>query len=168
YDNHRLRGERSIPSVLAQTYKNFEVVVVGDAAPPEARAVVDRFGDPRISFHNRAYRGPYPEDPHARWLVAGVPPDNEAARRARGAWIAPLDDDDAFRPHHLQRLLEAAQENRWEPAYGQVEIHRPDGGSKRLGRFPPEHGHAALQMAIYHAGLVPIFELELIDALFDI
>jgi putative methyltransferase (TIGR04325 family) len=168
YDNHRLLGERSIPSVLAQTYQNFEVVVVGDAAPPEARAVVEGFGDPRISFHNRPYRGPYPEDPHARWLVAGVPPYNEAARRARGRWIAPLDDDDAFRPDHLQRLLDAARENRWELAYGQVEIHRPDGSSDRVGRFPPAHGQAALQMAIYHAGLVPIFELELIDAVFDI
>jgi putative methyltransferase (TIGR04325 family) len=168
YDNYRLLEERSIPSVLAQTYQNFEVVVVGDDAPPEARAVLESFGDSRISFHNRTYRGPYPEDPRERWLVAGVPPYNEAARRARGAWIAPLDDDDAFRPHHLQRLLEAAQENQWELAYGQVEIHRPDGGNERLGRFPPEHGHASLQMAIYHAGLVPIFELELIDALFNI
>ena len=168
YDNHHLLEERAIPSILAQTYQNFEVVVVGDAAPPEARAAVEKFRDPRISFHNRPYRGPYPEDPRARWLVAGVPPYNDAARLARGAWIAPLDDDDAFRPDHLQRLLRAAQENRWELAYGELEIHRPAGGSQRLGRFPPEEGQAALQMAIYHAGLVPSFELELIDALFDI
>jgi putative methyltransferase (TIGR04325 family) len=166
YDNHHLLEERSIPSILAQTYQNFEVVVVGDAAPAEARAAVEKFRDPRISFHNRPYRGPYPEDPRARWLVAGVPPYNDAARVARGAWIAPLDDDDAFRPDHLQRLLQAAQENRWELAYGELEMHRPDGSSQRLGRCPPEEGHAVLQMAIYHAGLVPIFELELSDALF--
>ncbi|MEA2265946.1 MAG: hypothetical protein QOE27_1529 [Solirubrobacteraceae bacterium] len=168
YENHRLLGERAIPSVLAQTYQHFEVVVVGDAAPPEARAVVEGFADARLRFHNLAYRGPYPEPPEARWLVAGVPPYNEAVRRARGSWIAPLDDDDAFRPDHLERLLGAARDRRLELAYGEVAIHRPDGGVQHLGRFPPEAGHAALQMAIYHAGLGPIFPLELTDALYGI
>ncbi|MGI8802119.1 MAG: methyltransferase, TIGR04325 family [Solirubrobacteraceae bacterium] len=166
YDNHGLLAERAIPSVLAQTYQRFEVVVVGDGAPTAARAAVEGFGDARLSFTNLPYRGPYPAEPHARWLVAGVPPYNEAVRLARGAWIAPLDDDDAFRPDHLERLLAAARERRLELAYGQVEIHRPDGGTERLGRFPPECGQAALQMALYHAGLGRIFPLELTDSLY--
>ncbi|MEA2299246.1 MAG: hypothetical protein QOF77_2182 [Solirubrobacteraceae bacterium] len=169
YENHRLLGERALPSVLAQTYQRFEVVVVGDAAPAAAAAVVASFGDPRLRFHNLPYRGPYPSGPEARWLVAGVPPYNEAVRRAGGRWIAPLDDDDAFRPDHLERLLDAARSRRLELAYGRVAIHRPEGGpAEELGRFPPEAGHAALQMAIYHAGLGPIFPLELTDALYGI
>ncbi len=32
YDNHELLRERAIPSVLAQTHQNVEIVVVGDAA----------------------------------------------------------------------------------------------------------------------------------------
>ncbi len=82
YDNHQLLRERAIPSVLAQTHQNFEIVVVGDAAPDEARRTVEGFDDPRITFVNLGYRGPYPADPETRWLVAGVPPYNEAVRRA--------------------------------------------------------------------------------------
>src|SRR3954447_21534177 len=47
YDHHQLLAERALPSVLAQTYERLEVVVIGDAAPAEAEAVVRSAGDPR-------------------------------------------------------------------------------------------------------------------------
>src|ERR1044071_926253 len=164
YDNYELLRERAIPSVLAQTYQNFEIVVVGDAAPDDARAAVESFADPRITFHNRLYRGPYPKEPQKRWLVAGVPAYNEAVRRASGLWIAPLDDDDAFRPQHIERVLTRAREQRLELCYGRMCGHLPDGSTTSYGRFPPEEGEFGLQMAVYHAGLAEIFELELTDA----
>ena len=42
YPNYVQLLERSIPSVLAQDYQNIEVVVVGDAAPPETAAAHQR------------------------------------------------------------------------------------------------------------------------------
>ncbi len=165
YDNHRLLRERAIPSVLAQTHQNFEVVVVGDAAAEAARVAVESFDDRRISFSNLPYRGPYPEDPEVRWLVAGVPPANEAVRLARGLWIAPLADDDAFHPHHVERLLVHARRVRLELAYGRICAHLPNEGSTiSVGRFPPEHGQFGFQSALYHRGLADIFEFELADA----
>lgn len=164
YDNHELLRARAIPSVLAQTHQNFEIVVVGDAAPDQARIAVESFADPRITFHNRLYRGPYPAEPEKRWLVAGVPAYNEAVHRARGLWIAPLDDDDAFRPRHLERLLAGAREQRLELCYARFCTHLANGMTQTLGRFPPQAGEFGLQMAIYHAGLAEIFELELADA----
>ncbi|MEJ7787653.1 MAG: glycosyltransferase [Solirubrobacteraceae bacterium] len=168
YDNHLLLRERAIPSVLAQTYQRFEVVVVGDGAPDEARAAIESFGDPRLRYSNLPQRGPYPSDPVARWHVAGVPPYNEAVRLARGHWVAPLDDDDAFRPEHVERLLETAQRERLELVYGTILQRQPGGGCDVLGRFPPEQGQFGLQAAIYHAGVAGIFELELTDWLFDL
>lgn len=168
YDHHALLRERSLPSVLAQTYQNFEVVVVGDAAPDEARRVVEGFGDPRLSFFNLPYRGPYPDDPRAAWRVSGVPPTNEAIHRARGLWIAWLGDDDAFRPGHLARLLECARQNRLELAYAHFAMHLADGHEKTIGCFPPEWGQFGMQAAIYHAGLADIFEYELADAAFGL
>ncbi len=168
YDAYELLRERAIPSVLEQTYQRFEVVVVGDAAPDEAREAVESFGDDRLRFSNLAYRGPYPSDPLARWHVAGVPPYNEAVRLARGHWIAPLDDDDAFRPEHMERLLEMAQRERREFVYGTIFQRHPSGDGEVLGCFPPEQGQFGLQAAIYHAGLARIFELELTDWLFDL
>jgi putative methyltransferase (TIGR04325 family) len=168
YDNYGLLRERSIPSILAQSYQNFEVIVVGDAAPYEARQVVEAFDDARITFCNLPYRGPYPDDPQSRWLVSGVPAYNEAVRRARGRWIAPLDDDDAFRPYHLQSLLERARGDRLELTYGRMSVHFADGSDITIGSFPPELGQFAVQSALYHVGLREIFECELADAAFEL
>ena len=168
FENQRLLRERAIPSVLAQTYQNFEIVVVGDDAPDETRAAVESFGDARLRYSSLLYRGPYPTDALSRWYVAGVPPYNEAVRLAQGLWIAPLDDDDAFRPEHIERLLRSAQSERLEFVYGTMERRDPDGATSVLGRFPPEHSHFGLQSALYHAGIAEIFELELTDWLFDL
>lgn len=164
YDNYALLRDRSIPSVLNQSYQNFEVVVVGDAAPEQAREVVEEFEDPRITFFNLPYRGPYPDDPHTSWLVSGVPPTNEAVRRARGLWIAPLADDDAFRPRHLERLLERARADRLELAYSRLCVHFAIGSETTIGCFPPERGEFGMQSAIYEAKLKDIFEYDLADA----
>jgi hypothetical protein len=164
YDNHELLRERALPSVLGQTYQNFEIVVIGDAAPDGARIAVESFNDPRIRFWNLPYRGPYPDDPEIRWRVAGVPPHNEGVRRARGLWIAPLADDDAFRPQHLERVLAHARNERLEFAYGRLCMHSEDGTTEAIGRFPPELGQFGAQSAVYHRGLARIFEFELADA----
>src|SRR5580765_4046260 len=50
YTGYETLRDRAIPSVLAQSYENFEIVVVGDAAPLEAAEVVASLGDDRISF----------------------------------------------------------------------------------------------------------------------
>lgn len=168
YDNYERLADRSIPSVQAQTYPNFEILVVGDAAPDDARTIVESIGDSRITYWNRTYRGPYPADPLDRWHIAGVPPYNEAAGTARGRWIAHLGDDDAFRPHHLEVLLDRARRDRLELCYGIANTYRPDGTTAPLvGRFPPELGQFCFQATIYHAGLAPIFPAEMTDALFD-
>ncbi|HLY49869.1 MAG TPA: glycosyltransferase [Solirubrobacteraceae bacterium] len=168
YDNYERLADRSIPSVQAQTWQHFEVLVVGDAAPDAARTVVESIGDERVRFWNRTYRGPYPEDPRDRWHIAGVPPYNEAAATARGRWIAHLGDDDALRPHHLEVLLDRARQDRLELCYGIANTYRPDGSVAPLvGRFPPEWGQFSFQATIYHAGLAPIFPAEMSDALFQ-
>jgi SAM-dependent methyltransferase len=168
YDNYRMLKERSIPSVLAQTYQNFEVIVIGDNAPPEAAEVVRSFADERITYHNLNRRGPYPADPRALWFVAGVPPYNEGLRRARGQWLAPLDDDDAFRPHHIEALLSLARQDELELAYGKLLFHYVgEAEPLTLGVFPPQYGEFGFQGAILHAEL-RFFELQLAETLFEV
>jgi glycosyltransferase involved in cell wall biosynthesis len=165
YDRGELLTSRAIPSVLAQSYGNLEIVVVGDHAPEDTARRIAALDDRRIRYHNLAYRGPYPERPRDLWHVAGVPPRNTAVALARGSWIAPLDDDDAFHPHHVERLLELAQWERHEVAYGLLRCLMNDGSEFPLGTFPPQFGHFGWQSAIFHAGL-RLFEMELADALF--
>jgi glycosyltransferase involved in cell wall biosynthesis len=157
--------ERSIPSVLDQDYRNIEVVVVGDAAPPETAAGIAQLNDPRVRYENLSVRGPYPDDPRERWLVAGTGPLNRALELARGAWIAVNNDDDALRPNHVSSLLALARDSRDEVVYGRLVQHAPDGSTKILGVFPPVLAGFGWQLALQHRAM-RLFEFKLSAAMF--
>jgi glycosyltransferase involved in cell wall biosynthesis len=110
--------ERTLPSVFAQTYENWEVVIVGDQCTDETETLVRGIGDPRVRFVNLPVRGNYPTDQRARWQVAGTMPINEACRMARGLWLAQLDDDDVFTRDHIEVLLRRAQSENLEVVCG--------------------------------------------------
>ena len=165
YDRGPLLLSRAIPSVLAQTYPHWEIVVVGDAAPEETGRLLGELGEPRVRYHNLPIRGPYPENPRDLWHVAGIPARNTAVALARGSWIAPLDDDDAFHPEHIARLLGTARTHHSEVAYGLLRCLMNDGTTFDLGTFPPQYGQFGWQGAIFH-GSLRFFEMELADALF--
>jgi hypothetical protein len=166
YTSYESLRDVALPSILGQGYANLEVIVVGDHAPPETEEAVASLGDQRLSYFNRTIRGPYPADPDRRWYVIGTPPLGEALARARGRWIAVLGDDDAIRPDHTEKLLAAAQRNRWEHCYGLQLVNFPEGEPITLGKFPPELGHWGLQSALYHSGL-RFIEPELTDAIYQ-
>ncbi len=62
---------RALASVLGQTYRNWEAVVVGDACTDDTEERVASIGDDRIKFVNLPFHGPYPDEPTERWRVAG-------------------------------------------------------------------------------------------------
>jgi hypothetical protein len=155
----------ALPSVLEQTYQNFEVLVIGDCAPAETAEALSAFDDSRIVYVNRERRGPYPSDPDAAARVKGAPPFNVGVRLAQGRWIAPFADDDLLRTTHLELLVGAARENRYEFCYGRAQKNGSDGTTAITGEWPPELGRVALQASIYHSGLTFI-EHELVDGLF--
>jgi hypothetical protein len=166
WNRPELLAGRAIPSALAQTHPAIEVVVVGDAAACTTAEAVQALGDPRVRFLNLGYRSPRPEDPTRAWYTAGTRPFNEGVDAARGSWIAPLGDDDAFDPGHVERLLAAAREQRLEFVYGLIRMTMPDGSQSMRGEFPPRLGEVNLQAAVYHRGL-RFMELELGHAYFD-
>lgn len=114
YDRGPLIAERALASAARQTYERLEILVVGDACDEATERAVRAFPDPRVRFVNMSARGLYPEDAHARWLVAGTPAVNAAMDLARGAWIAPCDDDDELTDDHVEVLLAAARAQRLE------------------------------------------------------
>jgi hypothetical protein len=158
--------ERALPSALAQTHGNIEVIVVGDASPPEVAAAIERLGDSRVSFHNLTIRGPYEQERYRSWLSSGTPGLNAGVTLARGLWIAPLGDDDEFEPEHIEHLLAEARTRSLEFVYGRGRVLLPDGRETQLGEFPPRLTQIGLQSAVYHSGL-RFLELELGHALFD-
>jgi hypothetical protein len=153
YMNWPLLRDRCLPAVIAQTYERWEAIVVGDAAPCEARQVVESFGDPRIRFVNLPYRGPYPEDPRDAWHSSGTGPWNMGLALAQGSWIGTADDDDALRPDSIDALLRHAREQRAEVPYGYLDARIPDAPRQKVGVFPPVAGQWGMQSALLHAGL---------------
>jgi len=108
YNRSKLLTERSIPSVLRQTYNHLELIVVGDGCTDETEESVARIEDPRLRFVNLPTRGVYPSDPLRRWMVAGTPAVNRALELAQGDYITHLDDDDEYLPERLKKLVEFA------------------------------------------------------------
>src|SRR5208283_840034 len=77
YNRSRLLIERAIPSVLAQSYKNFELIVVGDHCTDDTEQLVKKLDDNRVKFVNLPVGGKYPKKGYNRWLVAGCIPRNK-------------------------------------------------------------------------------------------
>ena len=153
YNRGRIVAERSLASVVAQTYTNLEIIVVGDAATPETVQAVRSVRDPRIRFVQMPERGPRPDDPERAWMMSGSRPYNHGLELARGQWIAPQADDDEFTPDHVEVLLAAAIEHRLEMVYGAAWMETPDGRWFRLGEWPPHHAGFAAGAVLYSAGL---------------
>ena len=166
FDNTELLLGRSLPSVLAQTYANLEVIVVGDAVAPDVGAAVEAVGDPRVRFINLPYRAAQP-DARRQWVIGSVAPRLAGQELARGAWLMDFDDDDQLRPTAVERNLALAREQRFEVTYGPFAQHWPDGRVELHSAYPPAFGHFATQGALVHSGL-RFFERSPAAAIFDV
>jgi hypothetical protein len=151
---------RSLPSLLAQSHANLEVLVVGDATAAEVEQAVTALADPRVRFANLSQRLLAHPAPERHWLVGSAMARNEATRRASGRWLLHFDDDDHLRPDAIATLLELAREQRAEVAYGGTDQHYPDGSCATLLGFPPAWGSFTWPAALVHGGL-RFFEREL-------
>lgn len=80
----------TIRSVLAQTYENFEVIIVDDGSPDQSIEICQQFSDPRLKIIRQENRGL----PGAR---------NTGIRHAQGDYIALLDADDLWLPTKLEK-----------------------------------------------------------------
>lgn len=82
---------RALASVFAQTYADYEVIVVNDGSTDDTAAVLARFGD-RIRLITQGNRG----------LSAAR---NAGVRASTGEYVAFLDDDDEWMPEKLARCV---------------------------------------------------------------
>lgn len=156
YRGGDLLFDRALGSVLRQSYSNWEAVVVCDGRDEGTAQRIAALGDTRFKCVQRPRNGPYPDDPPDRWLVAGSHPFNQGVALARGAWIAPIDQDDEWTDDHLEVLLAAARSSGAELVYGVGRAVLEDGGETYFGAWPPTLGDFGFQTAIYHAGLATL------------
>ena len=86
---------RAVDSVLAQTYEDYELIIVDDCSTDDTPEVTRTFVDPRIRIVRH---------PENRGGAAAL---NTGIRMARGECVAFLDDDDEWLQTKLARQLES-------------------------------------------------------------
>lgn len=130
---------KTVASVLAQTVRDLEVIVVIDGADPAARAVLLERSDERIR----------PVVHHEAQGVSAA--RNAGLARACGRWVAFCDDDDLWAPSKLERQLgELCAPAEWCVT---SEVRLFDGG--RLGPIVHPPDGRSLPAALRRANVVP-------------
>lgn len=99
--NREERLQKTIESVLSQTYTDFELLICDDGSTDRSREMVAAFSDSRI-----------------RWIAgenSGGPatPRNRGIRKSTAEWLAFLDSDDLWEPGKLARQIEVVTETRF-------------------------------------------------------
>ncbi|MDT9598895.1 glycosyltransferase family 2 protein [Sphingosinicella rhizophila] len=128
YNRGPLLLERSVASSLRQTYRNIQVIVVGDCCTDDTARLMATVRDNRLSFVNLPERGNYPTEPLLRWMVAGSVPMNHALGLAEGAFVTHLDDDDEHGPDRVEKLLSFIQQERADLVYHPFRSENESGG----------------------------------------
>lgn len=141
YDRIDILTERTIPSLLAQTHRNVEVLIALDGTSYEMASRLQKLDDPRIRTLRLRKRTKYPSAPEARWMVAGWKPRTRAARSAKGNWVYWISDDDVLLPQAVERLLEEARATNAESVSGSYQAgicnpvtHSPSEGFENFGQ----------------------------------
>lgn len=93
--NHAHFLQEALQSLCAQTYTDWEAIVVNNFSEDETIAVVDAFADSRIRLVNFRNNG----------IIASS--RNKGITLARGKYLAFLDSDDTWYPEKLARCMES-------------------------------------------------------------
>ena len=129
--------ERAVKSVLDQSFKPLEVIVVDDGSTDNTAEIVKQINDPLVKYVYKENGG------------AGSA-RNCGVKNSLGDWIAFHDSDDVWRPHKLEIQKDyAIGHQEFDLIYSAYEIHFADGTSRKI---PDENNIEYLQGDI----LVPL------------
>ena len=95
----------TIESVLAQTYANWEMLIVDDCSTDNTAQIISNYKDDRILF--------FQNETNSGAAVSR----NRALAEAKGRWIAFLDCDDWWYPDKLEKQLEFMLKNNFAFTY---------------------------------------------------
>jgi glycosyltransferase involved in cell wall biosynthesis len=102
----------SLKSILAQSYKTLEIIIVGDHCTDNTDELMSTVTDPRVIYTNlptRADKGP---TELARWNQGGCVPHNYGLEQVTGDFLATFDDDDYMVPDRIEKLVDFIREKK--------------------------------------------------------
>jgi len=94
--------ERAIDSVLNQSFKDFELIIIDDASTDNTFSIINKYVDKRIVYLKREINS----------CVEKVSARNDGIRIARGKYIAYIDSDNSWFKNHLKYLYEFIEHNK--------------------------------------------------------
>lgn len=113
--------QEAVDSVLAQTYNNWELIIVNDASTDSTKEIATKYtkSDKRISLINHR-KNKY----RAGALNTGI-------SKAKGNYICFLDADDVYFPNKTEKQAGFLNSNSSiDMVYGDMEAFRPDGSTE--------------------------------------
>lgn len=113
----------AIDSVLAQTFTDFELLVVDDASTQPVDGVVSRYNDPRLRFE---------KNPHNLGLVGNW---NRCIELARGEYITLFHQDDVMAPSNLACKV-ALLDSHARIGFVYSNVDRLNAVGDRIGSYP--------------------------------
>ena len=117
---------RAIRSVLDQTFKDFELIVIDNGSADDTEAVVKAIKDGRLKY----FKNPKP-------TKSCDSPRNIGIGMSRGRFISFLDDDDIWYPERLNKVSKAINENPDIPAICHNENMNVSGRISKVLRHGP-------------------------------
>ena len=117
--NTELYIKKAILSVINQTYKNWELIIVDDCSSDNTDLIVKEIKDNRIKYFKNCKNS------------GAAISRNKALKQANGKWIAFLDSDDLWKPQKLEKQLEFMIKNNYHFSYTNYE--EIDMYDKRMG-----------------------------------
>ncbi|MCW5207043.1 glycosyltransferase family 2 protein, partial [Desulfobulbus sp. F5] len=97
YNHERFIGP-AIESVLQQTWKHLELIVIDDGSKDSTGKVAQSYTDPRFSYYHQENQDAYNTI-------------NRGLSLAKGEYIAILNSDDIYTTDRLEKLLAIQQES---------------------------------------------------------
>jgi glycosyltransferase involved in cell wall biosynthesis len=123
--NHEAFISQCIESVLAQTYSNWEQIIIDDGSTDKTADIARRYDDPRIRYFHQDNAG----------IEALAHTYNRALDLSRGELVAILEGDDCWPAEKLSSLVPAFLDDKVILAYGAVADIAASGRWRgRLGR----------------------------------
>lgn len=141
----------TIECVLAQTYQNWEMLIVDDCSTDNTEQVVRQYNDPRIKYHCLKQNS------------GAAVARNEALKMAKGRWIAFLDSDDLWTPNKLERQIEFMVANGYSFTYH--EYDEIDEQGRKLGHLisgPKKVSHFGMVSYCWPGCLTVIYDANTI------